>query len=167
MWTCSGNWCTFSSYITQRIVAVHGNCSMSVFLSFAFTQILHACFRLGTPVGLADPFWLWNWKWFGGNNLKKVTGVVLLLSEDVFFPYCFLMPPMILLQQEELWELRAELRANRVWRVWRFKHRQLHWCVEWHAKTPNYILDMWRGVKRRAVSHADGDPKGMEITSWT
>lgn len=63
-----------------------------------------------------------------------------------FWPYCFLMLPVILLQQAELWELGAGLRAIRVWRVWRFRHRQVHWCVEWHAKTPNYdSLHIGRG----------------------
>lgn len=77
------------------------------------------------------------------------------------------MHPMILLQQAELWELLAGLRVNRLWRVWRFRHRQVHWCVEWHAKTPNYdSLDTGRGETRgHAVSHAEGDLKDKEAVA--
>lgn len=71
------------------------------------------------------------------------------------------MPSRILLQREELWELRVGLVANRVCRKQRFRHRQVHWCVERHAKTPNYAgFDMGVGVGmwvRRAVSHTDQD----------
>lgn len=83
-----------------------------------------------------------------------------------FWPYCFLMPPVILLQRAELWELRAELRANRPWRVWRFRHGQVYWYVERHAKTPRYnSLHVGRrvwGDERHAVSHAEGDLKDKE-----
>lgn len=77
------------------------------------------------------------------------------------------MPPVILLQRAELWELRAGLRANRPWRVWRFRHGQVRWCVERHAKTPRYdSLHVGReggaGDEGHAVSHAEGDLKDKE-----
>lgn len=48
------------------------------------------------------------------------------------------MPSRILLQREELWELRAGPGANGERRVRRLRRRQVHRCVEWHAKMPNY-----------------------------
>ena len=97
---------------------------------------------------------------------------MLLLSRGAFFffffffsrPCRFLMPPMILSQGAELWELRAGLRANRAWRVWRSGHGQVRWCVERHAKTPRYdSLHVGRGELRgHAVSHAEGDLKDKE-----
>lgn len=70
---------------------------------------------------------------------------------------------MILLQRAELWELRAGLRANRPWKVLRFRCGQVCWCVEWHAKTPQHGTTSPRHTGRGyTVSHAEGYLKDME-----
>lgn len=102
----------------------------------------------------------------GGITSTKVTDALPPLSRaGFFFPSscffgsrCFLMPPMILLQQAELWELRAGLGANRAWRVVRFRHGQVCRCVQWHSKTPRY--DSLHTGWGHAVSHTEGLHEG-------
>lgn len=151
MWTHSGNWCSTSSSLTRHILAVYGDCcNAPLCFGLANTQMFLGCLRLRTPVGLSHPL-----QQGLRVKLKMILGklpqkghrcCVTALQGYFFWPYCFLMPPMILLQRVELWELRAGLGANRAWRVWRFRHGQVRWCVERHAKTPRYdSLHVGRG----------------------
>lgn len=146
MWTRSGNWCSTPSSLTRHNLAVLGDCFRRAALSrphhhsnvpWLFqTENSNGAFTPSDPPpqGLRVKLKMILGKLPQKGHQCSVTA----LQGYFFWPYSFLMPPMILLQRAELWELRAGLGANRAWRVWRFRHGQVRWCMEQHAKTPPY-----------------------------